>query len=67
MTMEQDLVNASAIIQVFSIHSRWLNGNVKLTWIVGSILEGQRCVKLVQEQQFTVIVLNLQCASHGVI
>ena len=42
MKMEQILVNAADIIQVFSVGSRWLNGNIKLTGIVGSILEGQR-------------------------
>lgn len=50
MTMEQVLVHAADIIQVFSVRSRWLNGKVKLIWIIGSILEGQRWVKLVQDQ-----------------
>ena len=50
MTMEQVVVRAADIIQVFSIRSGWLNGKVGLTLIVGSILEGQRWAKLIQDQ-----------------
>ena len=50
MTIEQVLVFAADIIQGFSIRSRWLNGKVRLAWIVESIPEGQRWVKLVQDQ-----------------
>jgi len=43
-------LHAADKIQVFFMCSGWLNGKVGLTLFVGSILEGQRLVKLIQDQ-----------------
>jgi hypothetical protein len=43
----------------FSVLSRWLNGKVRLTRIVGHILVGQRWVKLVQDQLQQRILLSV--------